>query len=102
MNCFFDPWSELPASAQKLLTSIGITPTKTMLYPWFSHKTFGHPGTDLSPADYPIFFCDILGNLIIQYRSVLEQGLLVDFAAGQALVRVYDPKADLWYNSHPK
>lgn len=94
---FFDPWSELPASAQKLLTSIGITPTKTMLYPWFSHKTFGHPGADLSPADYPIF-SDILGNLIMQYRSVLEQRLLVDFAAGQALVRVYDPKADLWYN----
>lgn len=94
---FFDAWSELPASTQKALTSIGITPTKTMLYPWFSHKTFGHPGADLSPADYPIL-SDILGNLIMQYRSVLEQGLLVDFAARQALVRVYDSKADLWYN----
>lgn len=94
---FFDAWSELPASAQKSLTSIGITPIKSMLYPWFSHKTFGHPRADLSPADYPIF-SDILGNLIMQYRRVLEQGLLVDFAAGQALVRVYDAKADLWYN----
>lgn len=94
---FFDAWSELPASAQKSLISIGVTPTKTMLYPWFSHKTFGHPGADLSPADYPIL-SDILGNLIMQYRSVLEQGLMVDFAAGQALVRVYDAKADLWYN----
>ena len=94
---FFDPWSELPASAQKLLTSIGVTPTKSTLYPWFSHKTFGHPGADLSPTDYPIF-SDILGNLIMQYRSVLEQGLAVDFASGQALVRVYDAKSDLWYN----
>ena len=94
---FFDSWSELPASAQKLLTSIGVTPTKTMLYPWFSHKTYGHPGADLSPADYPIL-SDILGNLFMQYRSVLEQGLKVDFAAGQALIRVYDAKADLWYN----
>lgn len=94
---FFDAWSELPASAQKLLTSIGVTPTKSALYPWFSHKTFGHPGADLLPVDYPIF-SDILGNLIMQYRSVLEQGLAIDFAAGQSLVRVYDPKAGLWYN----
>ena len=94
---FFDAWSELPASAQKLLTSIGVTPTKTMLYPWFGHKTYGHPGADLSPADYPIL-SDILGNLFMQYRSVLEQGLTVNFAAGQALVRVYDAKADSWYN----
>ena len=94
---FFDAWSELPVSSQKLLTSIGVTPTQSALYPWFSHKTFGHPGADLLPADYPIF-CDILGNLIMQYRSVLEQGLAVDFAAGQTLVRVYDSKADLWYN----
>lgn len=34
----------------------------------------------------------------MQYRSVLEQGLMVDFASGQALVRVYDSKSDLWYN----
>ena len=94
---FFDAWSELPASAQKLLTSIGVTPTKTMLYPWFSHKAYGHLGADLSPADYPIL-SDILGNLFMQCRSVLEQGLMVDFAAGQALVRVYDAKADSWYN----
>ncbi|MGN0984420.1 MAG: hypothetical protein ACI4OI_06215, partial [Gemmiger sp.] len=94
---FFDPWEVLPPSAQKLLASIGVRSGKADLYPWFSHKIFGHPEADLFPADYPIL-SDILANLIMQYRSILEQQLNVDFEGGQVLIRMYHPKDALWYN----
>lgn len=76
-------------------------PAAAALYPWFSHKTFGCPVADILPKDYTIL-SDILGSLVMQYRSILEKHLVIDFDAGQALVRVYDPKEKLWYNMATK
>lgn len=94
---YFDTWSDLPDQAQIMLRSIGVSPAAGSVYPWFARKTFGCLGMDLLPQDCAVL-SDILNTLIMQYLSILDHQVEVDFEAGQSLVHMYNPQDKQWYN----